>query len=232
MGVPKEKPHEFSAGKQAEAALREREDLYRDLVEHSQDLLCTHDLAGRLLSINPLPARLLGYEVEALLQMPMRELLAPEYRDQFEEYLDRIQRDGFAEGSMVLMARSGEQRIWEYYNTLRTDGFPHPSCEAWPTTLRSADGQKLLCKRVKNVSELTEEFPRCRLQPGSGTEVHVDQCSRPWLGATGVPRPNGRRNHRRRRWRSADGDQTGSFTERRGCSDRSERLFPRRKALL
>ena len=126
MGVPKEKPHEFSAGKQAEAALREREDLYRDLVEHSQDLLCTHDLAGRLLSINPLPARLLGYEVEALLQMPMRELLAPEYRDQFEEYLDRIQRDGFAEGSMVLMARSGEQRIWEYYNTLRTDWLPAP----------------------------------------------------------------------------------------------------------
>src|SRR5664279_1268898 len=104
MGVQKEKlPHEVSPGRQAEAALREREDLYRDLVEHSQDLLCTHDLSGRLLSINPLPARLLGYEVEALLQIPMRKFLAPEYRDRFEEYLRNIQRDGVAEGLMVLM---------------------------------------------------------------------------------------------------------------------------------
>jgi|SRR5208283_1355 len=127
MGPHKEKaPHEVSAGRQVEAALREREDLYRDLVEHSQDLLCTHDLAGRLLSINPLPARLLGYEVEAMLQMPMREFLAPEYRAQFDEYLGSLQRDGFAEGLMVLMTRSGERRIWEYYNTLRTDGLPAP----------------------------------------------------------------------------------------------------------
>src|SRR5271167_189665 len=125
MGVQKQKPrHEVSAARQVEAALRE--DLYRDLVEHSQDLLCTHDLGGRLLSINPLPARLLGYEVEALLQIPMRELLAPEYRDQFDEYLARIQRDGFAEGLMILMTRSGERRIWEYHNTLRTDWLPAP----------------------------------------------------------------------------------------------------------
>src|SRR6266446_3471099 len=34
-------------------ALQENEDWYRDLVEHSQDLLCIHDLQGRLLSVNP-----------------------------------------------------------------------------------------------------------------------------------------------------------------------------------
>jgi diguanylate cyclase (GGDEF)-like protein/PAS domain S-box-containing protein len=125
MGVQKEKtPPEVSADLQAEATLREVEDLYRDLVEHSRDLLCTHDLAGRLLSINPLPARLLGYEVEELLQIPMRKFLAPEYRDQFDEYLARIQGEGFAEGLMVLMTRSGERRVWEYHNTLRTDGLP------------------------------------------------------------------------------------------------------------
>jgi PAS domain-containing protein len=44
-------------------ALQENDDWYQDLVEHSQDLLCIHDLAGRLLAINPAPARLLGYSV-------------------------------------------------------------------------------------------------------------------------------------------------------------------------
>jgi diguanylate cyclase (GGDEF)-like protein/PAS domain S-box-containing protein len=104
----------------------EEPDLYRDLVEHSQDLLCTHDLEGRLLSVNPLPARLLGYDVDTLLRMPMQELLAPEFRNQFEEYLARIRRDGFAEGVMILVARNGQRRIWEYYNTLRTDGGSTP----------------------------------------------------------------------------------------------------------
>ena len=56
----------------------------------------------------------------------MREFVAPEYRDQFDEYLTLIQRDGLAEGSMVLMTRNGERRIWEYHNTLRTDGLPAP----------------------------------------------------------------------------------------------------------
>jgi PAS domain-containing protein len=41
-------------------ALQENEDWYQDLVEHSQDLLCVHDLEGRLLSVNPAPARMLG----------------------------------------------------------------------------------------------------------------------------------------------------------------------------
>lgn len=121
MEVPK-KPlsRKASSHLQAKLKLRESEDLYRDLVEHSQDLLCTHDLAGRLLSINPLPARLLGYEVAALLQKPMREILAPEYRDEFEKYLVRIQREGFAEGLMVLVTSGGDRRLWEYHNTLRT----------------------------------------------------------------------------------------------------------------
>ena len=68
-------------------ALLEDQDWYRDLVEHSQDLLCVHDLQGRLLSINPAPARVLGYTVEELLQRPMREIIAPEFRGAFDAYL-------------------------------------------------------------------------------------------------------------------------------------------------
>jgi PAS domain S-box-containing protein len=75
-------------------ALQENEDWYRDLVEHSQDLLCIHDLAGRLLSVNPAPARTLGYSVEELLQIPMREVVAPEFRPQFDSYLIEIERWG------------------------------------------------------------------------------------------------------------------------------------------
>ena len=100
----------------------ESKDLFRDLVEHSQDLICTHDLSGMLLSVNPLPARLLGYEVEEMLARPMRLFLAPEFRDEFEQYLDRIRKNGVDTGIILLQTKSGERRLWEYHNTLRTDG--------------------------------------------------------------------------------------------------------------
>ena len=109
-----------------EAALRESEDRYRDLVEHSQDLLCTHDLEGNLLSANPAPARILGYEVAELLEIPMREMVAPEYREHFDAYLGRMKAVGRDKGLMAVVSRTGERRIWEYNNTLRIRGVPSP----------------------------------------------------------------------------------------------------------
>jgi len=110
----------------AETALRESEDRYRDLVEHSQDLICTHDLKGRLLSANPWAARLLGYSQDELLRMNLRDLIAPEVRDEFEGYLETIRKHGTARGMLRVQTRNGEQLIWEYNNTLRTEGVSEP----------------------------------------------------------------------------------------------------------
>jgi PAS domain S-box-containing protein len=106
--------------------LEENPDWNRDLVEHSRDLLCVHDLQGRLLSVNPGPARLLGYSIEEILQIPLRDLIDPTSRDQFDAYLSEIQRVGHAHGVMAVMTRTGERRLWEYHNTLRTDGVEKP----------------------------------------------------------------------------------------------------------
>src|SRR5208282_2959447 len=106
--------------------LQENEDWSRDLVERSHDLLCVHDLAGRFLALNPGLARLLGYSVEEVLGKPVRDFIDPQYRDQFDTYLREIERTGEAHGLMALVARSGERRIWEYHNTLRTEDMKTP----------------------------------------------------------------------------------------------------------
>src|ERR1700690_3548601 len=106
--------------------LPENSDWERDLVEHSRDLLCIHDLEGRLLSVNPSPARLLGYSVEELLRIPMRDMVPPEFRPAFDAYLEKIAREGEAHGLLTLRTRSGEQLAWEYHNTLRTQGVEPP----------------------------------------------------------------------------------------------------------
>jgi formate hydrogenlyase transcriptional activator len=118
---------DISKRKTAEAALQASEDRYRDLVDHSEDLLCTHDLQGRLLTVNPAPARILGYEVDELLKIPMRDLIVPEGREIFDAYLERLRTTGAPEkGLLCVTTKSGEVRAWEYSNTLRTEGVDKP----------------------------------------------------------------------------------------------------------
>lgn len=112
--------------KLAEEALVESEDRYRDLVDNSHELMCTHDLAGRIISVNPWAARVLGYDQAALIGLHIRDGLLPEYRDQFDDYLKEIQEKGFARGIMKVRTAGGEPRFWEYYNTLRTQGVQNP----------------------------------------------------------------------------------------------------------
>jgi PAS domain S-box-containing protein len=112
--------------KQAEEALRESEDRYRDLVEYSQYLILTHNLEGQILSVNQGGAKLLGYEQRDLLNKKIQDLLPIEVRNEFDTYLDTIQKDGVAKGLMLVHTASGEKRIWEYNNTLRTEGVTAP----------------------------------------------------------------------------------------------------------
>ena len=131
-------------------SLPENEDWYRDLVAHSRDLLCIHDLNGRLLLVNPEPARLLGYSVEELLQIPMRDLIVPAFRDEFDAYLGQIARLGEARGFLALMTRSGEPRIWEYHNTLRREGVQSPVVRGMA---RDVTEQKRSDKQLREAGE-------------------------------------------------------------------------------
>ena len=107
-------------------ALKEDEGWYCDLVEHGHDLLCVHDLQGRFLSVSPVPARILGYTVEEMMRKPLRDFIDPKFRDEFDAYLREVERVGESRGLMAVMTRSGERRIWEYHNTLRTEGIETP----------------------------------------------------------------------------------------------------------
>jgi PAS domain S-box-containing protein len=107
--------------KQAEEALREREKRYRELVEESEGLICTHDLNGVLLSINRAAARQLGYERAAIVGRKLQDTMVPSAHAMVPGYLDKIRRDGRAAGLMYLLTKSGEHRVWQYHNTLQVE---------------------------------------------------------------------------------------------------------------
>ena len=94
-------------------------DLYRDLVENSYDLICTHDIEGRLLSVNAAAEKALGYPRDTLVGRHLQDLLVPETRPLFGAYLAEILAKGSAHGVMRMCNANGEACDWEYHNSER-----------------------------------------------------------------------------------------------------------------
>lgn len=92
--------------------------LYRLLVENSLGLMCVHDMAGILLTINPAAAESLGYSMEECCGRSIRELLAPSVHHLFDDYLYRVRTNSRDSGIMRLRAKDGTERLWLYRNVL------------------------------------------------------------------------------------------------------------------
>ena len=107
--------------RRAEEALRQSEIRFRELFEQSLGLICTHDLDGILLSINPAAAHTLGYDPQEGVGRNLREFLSPNARHLFDQYLQRIRTHGIDAGLMRLVSKDGLERVWMYRNIRITD---------------------------------------------------------------------------------------------------------------
>jgi len=112
-----ERRHEAAPQREHER-LRERLELFRQLVENSQGLVCSHDLEGNLLYVSPASAWELGYTPEDGVGRNLREFLAPSVRPFFDGYLERIREKEADRGLLRLVSRDGEERLWAYRNAL------------------------------------------------------------------------------------------------------------------
>jgi PAS domain S-box-containing protein len=145
--------------KQMEDALRESEDLYRDLVERSQYLICTHDLQGQILSVNQEGVRLLGFNKRDILNKNIRDLLEARSRDEFAAYLDTIQKYRVAKGFLRIRNAAGDYRILEYHNTLRTEGVVSPVVRAIAHDVTEGKGvEKALKKKTEELARSNEDL--------------------------------------------------------------------------
>jgi len=111
--------NDITERKLGEESLQRSEKRYKDLFNSISDWVCTHDLEGRLLTINDSALHALGYERDQMIGLSMGELISPEYRDAFNlHYLHRIKTVGFAEGVVNYQSMQGKTFIIEYRNTL------------------------------------------------------------------------------------------------------------------
>jgi PAS domain S-box-containing protein len=89
---------------------------FRLLVENSLGLMCVHDSAGILVYVSPAAAQALGRAPDEAVGRSLRNYLSPAVEHLFDEYLDRIEREGSDTGLMVLQAKDGGEQIWQYRN--------------------------------------------------------------------------------------------------------------------
>lgn len=102
----------------SEQKLQDSEKKFRFFFEESNGLLCTHDLRGKILSVNPAAAKSLGYTSDELVGNNMVDHLHTKSRALFAQYLENISSKKQGKGLMGVMDKRGNVRSWEYQNKL------------------------------------------------------------------------------------------------------------------
>lgn len=100
----------------AETAIRESEARYRQIVEGSLGLVCTHDMDGKILTINEHGAAALGYTVQEVIGRTLQDFTQPERRSLLEGYFDELRTTGEAQGLLHLLHANGDERAFAYRN--------------------------------------------------------------------------------------------------------------------
>ncbi len=141
----------------AEQAIRESEARYRQIVEGSLGLVCTHALDGTLLSINEHGARSFGRAVQEVVGHNLTEFILPERQQWIEPYFDALLAQGEAQGLMYLPHRNGQERVLAYRNRLieATDGPRYVLAFAVDITeqVRAEDQLRTLIRQSNSVLE-------------------------------------------------------------------------------
>lgn len=100
---------------------------YREIFSYSQAWICTHTLAGEILTINPAACRILGYTEQEMVGRNIGTFLHPKMQKEFEEeYLQKIRDIGVTDGILTMFSRTGEKVHMLYQNYLLSEPDSEP----------------------------------------------------------------------------------------------------------
>lgn len=109
---------DITAQREAQETLMESEARYRQLIEGSLGLICTHDMNGVVLTVNAHSAESLGYAVDEMIGVPLAAFMPKQHQSRFNGYLSDLRQHGESQGLMHLDDRHGETRVIAYRNKL------------------------------------------------------------------------------------------------------------------
>jgi PAS domain S-box-containing protein len=108
---------DVSSSVNVKEALERSEKKFRDLIHYSQALICTHDVNGKILSINPASLRAVEAESEEqVIGLNLGDLFEEKNKGLFDEYLRKIHSDEELTGIMSVRSFKGKRLYWMYHN--------------------------------------------------------------------------------------------------------------------
>lgn len=133
---------------------------FRSFFENSQGLMCTHNLEGRLLTVNMAGARSLGYEPGEIIGHRLHNIIPAEQHAGLDAYLKSIKAAGRANGIMQTVHKDGSLQIWLFANVLENDlnGEPYIIGNAIDITRRHQLEEDL--KRTRLILDQSNEVAR------------------------------------------------------------------------
>ena len=115
---------DVTAVKRARQELERREKQYYDLVHYSQALICTHDLQGIILTVNPAVEQLLCWPAADLVGHLLSNVLPPQHLPGFEVHLAASAAQQPQDQLLTVLTRTGERRYLRCYSyPVMEDGY-------------------------------------------------------------------------------------------------------------
>lgn len=151
---------EITEQKKAEEQIQLSEKKYRDLFNYSQAWICTHDMEGVLLSVNPAICLALDYTAAEMVGKPLNHFLPEEDRALFDEqYLQPFLRDGRSEGVFRVLSKSG-QVVYLLYHNYKMDV---PGLEPYVIGFSQDITSRIQTEReLRHAKKLTDEAARAK----------------------------------------------------------------------
>jgi len=145
--------------KKIEEKIQVSEKKYRDLYNYSQAIICTHDLNGVFLSVNPSLLEVMGYNEEDVVGRNIKEFLAPDDQAAFNElYLKAIKTQTKVKGIFKVLHRNGS-KVYLLYQNYRVAESPDE--EAYIIAFAQDITDRIKVEReLKAAKKITEETAR------------------------------------------------------------------------
>ncbi|MCA5005792.1 response regulator [Sphingobacterium bovistauri] len=94
---------------------------FRNFFENSIGLMSMHDLEGNIIKVNEKGREMLGYSIDELSHLNLRDLVPSDNINLIQKYLDNVESEAEMSGMMTLLTKSGEEMYFLYHNVLEHD---------------------------------------------------------------------------------------------------------------
>jgi len=141
-------------------ALKKSEEEKAAVLNNTQTIICLHDMNGVILDINPAAEKMSGFNKDEVIGLSLKLIVSPEFQDEFDQYLENINHNDTAQGTLQIFTKSGTKRVWLYQNTVYANngGKPYVIASAVDVT-ESVKAQNEVEKQQQFIRQIIDNSP-------------------------------------------------------------------------